>query len=82
MKTATPINTLDQFAARVYIAQIATIPCSMLPEVVDAECGHSKPESARLHHSDTLGVDFAEHINQVRARVSLGVHGANEKGLE
>lgn len=44
--------------------------------------GYSNPESARFHPSDTLGVDLAEHINQIRARVSLEVHGATGKGLE
>lgn len=52
-----------------------------------AERRYSNPESARLHPSDacasdTLGVDLAEHINQIRARVYLEVHSATGKGLE
>lgn len=44
--------------------------------------GFKNPESARRAPSDTLGVDLAEHINQIRARVYLECHGATGKGLE
>lgn len=75
-----PLDKLDTPASRALLAALES--AVKLAEVVDAERGFANPESARLHPSDTLGVDLAETINQIRARVSLEVYGATGKGLE
>lgn len=75
-----PLYKLNTEASRALLAALES--AVKLAEVVDAERGFTNPEAARLHPSDTLGVDLAEHINQIRARVSMEVHGAAGKGLE
>ena len=84
-----PLDKLDTPANRALLACLDQ--AVQLAESVDAERGYSNPESHRLAPSDCLGVDLAEHIGQIRARVYLECHGANSvfacekhdgKGLE
>lgn len=75
-----PLALLDTPANRELLAALET--AVRLAEVVDKERGLSLPESARLHPGDSLGVDLAEEIAQIAARVRLEVHGATGKGLE
>lgn len=75
-----PIHLLDTPNVRALLAALDAAVAAA--ELVDAERGLSNPESMRLGPSDTLVVDLAEDINQIRARVYLEVHGATGKGLE
>jgi hypothetical protein len=75
-----PLELLDTPENRELLAALDAVVA--LAEKVDAQRGRSLPESARLHPDDTLGVDLAEDLNQIRARVYMEVHGATGKGLE
>ena len=75
-----PLELLDTPENRALLAALDTVVA--LAEKVDAQRGRSLPESARLNPDDTRGIDLAEDLNQIRARVYLEVHGATGKGLE
>lgn len=75
-----PLDKLDTPANRALLAALESVV--QLAEKVDAERGLSVDEADRLGPNDTLGIDLAEQINQIRARVSLEIHGPKGKGLE
>lgn len=75
-----PLELLDTPENRELLAALDAVVA--LAEKVDAQRGRSLPEAARLHPDDTRGIDLAEDLNQIRARVYMEVHGATGKGLE